>query len=197
MCVSDTSSCFFRVNIESPGLLTSWINFFSSLFYVEAICIIVSIPLLHIHFQMTKLRVNGSVWDQAVSLGILWVLSWKSTNRCKVFNYNLQPWFCSMLLSYYLTLFALWSILSFWCYFSQHYHLDTPHCDSCLLYIWKCIILITTLFPRKVKRVHREKCQIIFRTPFSKLYYIFNICAVLQNVPHKMMHVQVWAHSCK
>ena len=36
--VSDISSCFFHFNIESSGLLTSWINFLSSLFYVEAIC---------------------------------------------------------------------------------------------------------------------------------------------------------------
>lgn len=83
-------------------------------------------------------------------------------------NYNLQPWFCSTLLSYYLTLLALWSVLFLGGSFSSHksYHLDTPHHSSCLLYVWKWVISITTFFPKKVKRTTEKSAK-----SFLKLYF--------------------------
>lgn len=43
--ISSIFPCFSHFAIESSGLLTSWINFFSFLFYAEAICMIVSTSL--------------------------------------------------------------------------------------------------------------------------------------------------------
>lgn len=131
---------------------------------------------------------------QAISLGILWVLSWKSTNGCECCNYNLQP----LILQYVAWLLshppALWSLPSLWGYFLISQKLSSGHTS---LWLLSSLSMKMSYFDHKFlssegERILGEKCQINFKSIFkTPCLHILNLCAVLQNIPHKMMHVQV------
>lgn len=112
-----------------------------------------------------------------------------------------SPWFCSMSLSYYLTHLALWSLplyLPFGAISRLTKAIIWTHLTVTLVFFiyenesfWSQISLL-----RRWKESLEKSVKSISNL-FSKLrvYRIFNVCAVLQNIPHKMMHVQVWVHS--